>query len=123
MPKELQAHLDQNTVATLQLAAAVRSEARWKKVVVIVIIIASALILWGQSLGRDATTAIQECVTPAPGHEPGECYQRGAEQQGKVLEQIRASQRADLETAVNQFIVSQGGEPVHIVFPDAPAEE
>lgn len=117
MPRELQAHLDQNTEATLALAAAVRSDRRWKRAVVAVVLAATVLILWGQSLGRDVGESIADCVPPPPGHEPGECYARSVKNQGKAIADIRQAQRDDLEHAVNVFIVDQGGKPVDIEWP------
>lgn len=123
MPQELQRHVDTNTVAVETLAAAVRADARWKKLVVVTVVLCTVVIVWIGLGNRDATKTVQECVPPPAGHDPGDCYVRAGKNQAKAIAQIRTSQRADLNAAVNQFIIAQGGEPVTIDWPDDTASE
>lgn len=123
MPQELQRHVDENTLALETLAASIRNDTRWKRVVLVTMVVATAIIVWVSLGNREATQTVQNCVPPPAGHDPGDCYVRAGKNQAKAIAQIRASQRADLNAAVNQFIVAQGGEPVTIVWPpDPPAE-
>lgn len=58
---------------------------------------------------------VRSCLEPG-----GECAKLAARGQIDQRNKFRSAVREDLEFAVNQFIVSEGGDPVDIVWPDIP---